>query len=134
MGNLDSKRDWGYAPEYTEVMWLMLQQDEPDDYVVATGETHTVREFIEKAFKKVGIAIEWQGSGENEIGADDQSGKVLVKIDPKYFRPTEVDLLIGDASKAKKKLGWAPRVKFEELVNIMVEADWELAKKEKQRG
>jgi GDPmannose 4,6-dehydratase len=133
MGNLDSKRDWGYAPEYTEVMWLMLQQDEPDDYVVATGETHTVREFIEKAFKKVGIAIEWQGSGENEIGADDQSGKVLVKIDPKYFRPTEVDLLIGDASKAKKKLGWAPRVKFEELVNIMVEADWELAKKEKQR-
>lgn len=133
MGNLDSKRDWGYAPEYTEIMWLMLQQDEPDDYVVATNETHTVREFIEKAFYKVGIRLVWKGQGVDQKGVDSRTGAELVKIDPKYFRPTEVDILVGDPSKAKQKLGWISKVKFEELVNIMVEADWELARQERSR-
>ena len=129
MGNLDSKRDWGYAPEYTEMMWLMLQQDQPDDFFAAINETHTVREFIERTFYEVGINIKWQGSGVNEVGVDAQSKKTVLKIDPKYFRPTEVELLIGDASKAKKKLGWEPNVKFEELIKIMVESDWKSAKK-----
>lgn len=111
LGNLDAKRDWGYAKEYVEAMWLMLQQDHPEDYVIATGETHTVREFAETAFRYVGL--EW---------------KEFVEIDPKYFRPTEVDLLIGDSSKAKKKLKWEPKVRFEELVHIMVEADLATAK------
>lgn len=129
IGNLDAKRDWGYAPEYTEMMWLILQQDQPDDYVAATGETHTVREFIEKTFKEIAIDIEWQGKKEKEVGKDAKTGKEIVRIDPRYFRPTEVDLLIGDASKAKNKLGWEPKVKFEELVKIMVKADWEIVKK-----
>lgn len=123
MGNLDAKRDWGYAPDYVEMMWMMLQQDEPDDYVVATNETHTVREFIEEAFKIVGKNIVWKGKGVDEKGYDEKTGKVLVEINPRYFRPTEVDLLIGNPAKAKEKLGWEPKVRFKELVKIMVEAD-----------
>ncbi|MCX8044133.1 MAG: GDP-mannose 4,6-dehydratase [Desulfobacterota bacterium] len=132
IGNLEAQRDWGYAPEYTEAMRLMLQQDEPDDYVIATGEAHSVREFIEKAFREVSVDIVWEGSGAHEIGRDAKTGKVLVRVDPRYFRPTEVDLLIGDPSKARKKLGWSATVRFEELVKIMVAADWEKAKQEKR--
>jgi len=123
LGNLDAKRDWGYAKEYVEAMWLMLQQDEPDDYVVATGETHSVREFVELAFSKVGIHIVWKGKGIEEKGIDNESGKVLVEVDPRYFRPTEVELLVGDATKARKKLGWKPKTTFNELVELMVNAD-----------
>jgi GDPmannose 4,6-dehydratase len=132
LGNLDSKRDWGYAPEYVEAMWLMLQQDKPDDYVIATGETHGVREFVEAAFNKVGIDVEWLGKGVDEIGRDKASGKTLIRIDPQFFRPAEVDMLIGDYSKAKKKLGWSPKTTFKELVGIMVEHDLKLAEKEKR--
>jgi len=134
LGSLDSKRDWGYAPEYVEAMWLMLQQDEPDDYVIATGETHSVREFAEVAFKNVGVDIEWLGEGVNEIGRDKASGKTLVRIDPQFFRPAEVDFLMGDYSKAKKKLGWQPRTKFQDLVSIMVEADVKKVEKEIKEG
>jgi len=123
IGTLDSKRDWGYAPEYTQMMWLMLQQHEPDDYVVATGETHSVREFIEKACTCMGAKLVWHGSGIDEVGVDSISGKTIVRIDERYFRPAEVDILIGDPGKAKQKLGWEPMVKFEELVKIMMEAD-----------
>ena len=130
LGNLNSKRDWGYAPEYVEAMWLMLQQDEPDDYVIATGETHSVKEFVEAAFKTVGIDLEWSGKWVDEKGTDKTSGRALVRIDPKFFRPAEVDLLMGDNSKAKKKLGWFPKTTFKELVQIMVEHDIELVKKE----
>lgn len=131
LGNLDSKRDWGYAPEYTDMMWRILQQDTPDDYVCATGETHTIREFCVNAFREVGIELEFQGSEEDEIAVDSKTGKPLIRIDPRYFRPTEVDLLLGDAIKAKNVLGWEPKVKFEELVKIMVQSDLELARKEK---
>jgi GDPmannose 4,6-dehydratase len=134
IGNLNAKRDWGYAPEYTEMMWLMLQQNEPDDYVAATNETHSVKEFIEKAFSAVDITIIWQGQGVDEVGIEQKTGTAMVKIDSRYFRPTEVDLLIGDATKARQKLRWSSKVKFEELVNIMVKADWELAKKERSQG
>ena len=122
LGNLDAKRDWGYAPDYVEAMWLILQQGEPDDYVIATGETHSVREFTELAFKAIGIDLTWRNSVVDKEGID-SSGRVLVKIDPQYFRPAEVDLLIGDAEKAKKILGWKPRICFRELVKLMVEAD-----------
>lgn len=126
LGNLDAKRDWGHARDYVEGMWMMLQQDEPDDYVLATGETHTVKEFVEKAFAVVGTTIKWIGeSGSvDEIGVDatDES-RVLVKVDPRYFRPTEVDLLLGDPTKAKEKIGWVSQTPFEELVREMVEAD-----------
>ncbi len=125
LGNLDAKRDWGYAKDYVEAMWLILQQDKPDDYVVATGETHTVREFVEHSARLLGYEIEWQGSGADEKGIDAKTGQVLIEIDPKYFRPAEVDKLLGDASKAKEKLGWEPKVKFEELVKLMVEAEFE---------
>lgn len=131
LGNLDAKRDWGYAPEYTDMMWRMLQQDSPDDYVCATGETNTIRDFCLKSFAEVDIQIEFQGNGVEEEGVDIVSGKTLIKIDPRYFRPTEVDLLLGDAAKAKEKLGWEPKVKFNDLVKIMTKADWELAKYEK---
>ena len=131
LGNLDAKRDWGYAPEYVEGMWLMLQQDKPDDYVLATGETRTVREFVEHAFRELKIFVEWKGHGKEEVGIDSKNGKTIVKIDPKYFRPTEVDILLGDASKAKKVLGWEPKIKFNELVKIMIESDF---KKVKKRG
>ena len=123
LGNWDAKRDWGYAPDYVEAMWLMLQQEKPDDYVIATGETHSVREFCEKAFKFAGIDIIWKGKGINEKGIDKKTGKVLISVNPKYFRPTEVDLLVGDYSKAKKELGWEPKISFEKLVEIMVNND-----------
>ncbi|XP_033175462.1 GDP-mannose 4,6 dehydratase isoform X3 [Bombus vosnesenskii] len=115
LGNLDAKRDWGHAKDYVEAMWLMLQQPIPDDYVIATGETHSVREFVEAAFLYVGRTIKWEGEGINEIGQDAQTGQVLVKVNPKYFRPTEVDVLLGDANKAKEKIGWKPTVTFEVL-------------------
>ncbi|MDR7666375.1 GDP-mannose 4,6-dehydratase [Methanosarcina sp. Z-7115] len=123
LGNLDAKRDWGFAKDYVEAMWLILQQESPEDYVIATGETHSVREFTELAFKEVGIEILWKGRDSEEIGIDSGTGKILVEIDPRYYRPTEVDLLIGDPSKAKEKLGWEPKVKLEELVKIMIKAD-----------
>lgn len=123
MGNIDARRDWGYAPDYVRMMWMMLQQAKPDDYVVATGEMHTVREFIEKSFECVGRKIEWQGKGVDEVGIDSTTGKVVMRIDKRYFRPTEVEQLLGDPSKAKRQLGWEPQVKFEELVKIMTEAD-----------
>lgn len=129
MGNLDAKRDWGYAKDYVEGMWMMLQQEKPDDYVLATNETHTVREFIELASKRLGYEIEWQGKEVEEIGVDKKTGKILIKIDPAYFRPAEVDLLIGDPAKAKKIMGWEPTVKFKELVDIMVDADLEAESK-----
>ncbi len=123
LGNLDAKRDWGFAKDYVEAMWLILQQENPDDYVIATGETHSVREFTELAFKEVGIDIIWKGKGSEEYGIDSITGKVLVEIDPRYYRPTEVEILIGDPSKAKEKLGWKPKIKLEELVKIMIKAD-----------
>jgi GDPmannose 4,6-dehydratase len=123
LGNLNAKRDWGFAGDYVEAMWLMLNQDKPDDYVVATGETHSVREFTELAFREAGVDIEWEGEGVNEIGRDGNSGKVLVEVDPMFYRPTEVDLLIGDPSKAREKLGWKTKVSFEELIRMMVKSD-----------
>lgn len=125
IGNLNAKRDWGYAPEYVEAMWLMLQQEEFDDYVVATGESHTVREFAEEAFKNVDIEIEWEGEGVREVGRDKKSSRILIEVDPKYFRPAEVNYLVGDASKAKEELGWNPKTSFKELVKIMVRSDLE---------
>ena len=131
LGNIDAKRDWGYAPEYVEAMWLMLQQDEPDDYVIATNETHTVREFVEKSFAFLDIPIVWKGQGVEEVGIHQQTGKEIIKIDPKYFRPTEVDILIGDATKAKEKFGWTPKVSFHDLVEIMTKADYDSIKNNK---
>ena len=124
LGNLDAKRDWGHAKDYVEGMWLMLQNDKPDDYILATNETHTVREFVELAAKQLGIEIKWKGSGDKEVGIDAKTKKVIIKIDPIYYRPAEVDLLLGDYSKAKKILKWEPKIKFNELVKIMVEADY----------
>lgn len=123
LGNLDAKRDWGYAKEYVEGMWLMLQQEEPDDYVLATGETHTVREFVERAAEIAGFKIEWEGEGVNTKGIDKNTGKIIVEVSPEFYRPAEVDILIGDYSKAKEKLGWEPKTKFDKLVEIMMEAD-----------
>jgi GDPmannose 4,6-dehydratase len=123
LGNMDAKRDWGHARDYAEGMWRIAQQDEPDDYVLATGEAHSVREFVEAAFQHVGIRLEWQGQGMEERGLDAQDGRVLVAIDPRYFRPTEVDFLQGDASKAQAKLGWRHSISFDELVREMMEAD-----------
>ncbi len=130
LGNMDAKRDWGYAGDYVEAMWMMLQQDKPDDYVIATGENHTVREFVELAFSHVGINVEWQGKGIDEKGIDSATGRILVEIDPRYFRPTEVELLLGDPSKAKAQLGWKPRVTFAELCAMMVKADLEEARRD----
>jgi GDPmannose 4,6-dehydratase len=123
LGNLDAKRDWGYAKDYALGMWLMLQQTEPDDYILATNESHSVREFVEVAAKHFGFDIEWQGSGVNEKGIDKTTGKTLIEIDPKYFRPAEVDILQGDYTKAKTKLGWQPTTTFNELVKLMCEED-----------
>ena len=130
LGNLNSKRDWGHSEDYVEAMWLILQQEKPEDFVIATGETHSVREFAELAFKEVGINIEWQGQGVNEKGIDSKTGRVVIEIDPQYFRPTEVDLLLGDPSKAEKVLGWKRKVSFEELVRRMVKYDLEVFQKE----
>jgi len=123
LGNLNAKRDWGYAPDFVECMWLMLQQEKPDDYVVATGETWTVRQFVEFAFEEVGRQLVWEGSDVDEIGRDRSSGKVLVRINPRYFRPAEVDLLWGDPSKVKRVLGWKPKTSLRELVRMMVQYD-----------
>jgi GDPmannose 4,6-dehydratase len=128
LGNLDARRDWGYAGDYVKAMWLILQQDMPDDYVIATGETHSVREFVELAFAKIGIAIKWCGQGIDERGYDAESGRILVESDPDKFRPTEVDVLLGDSTKARIKLGWEPKVKFPDLVAMMVDADLELVR------
>ncbi|MDD3703981.1 MAG: GDP-mannose 4,6-dehydratase [Lentisphaerae bacterium] len=126
MGNIDARRDWGYAPDYVKMMWMMLQQEEPDDYVVATGEMHTVREFIEKTFSCIGHKIEWLGTNVDEIGIDSSTGKTIIRIDPRYFRPAEVEQLLGNPAKAKTKLGWEPEVKFDQLVKIMIEGDLRL--------
>ncbi|NBC27159.1 MAG: GDP-mannose 4,6-dehydratase [Bacteroidetes bacterium] len=123
LGNLDAKRDWGHAKDYVEGMWRMLQQDDPEDYVLATGVTTTVREFCERAFHHTGIDIEWEGKGVNEIGRNKESGDVIVEVDPTYFRPTEVDLLIGDPAKAKAQLGWEPKYSVDELIKEMIEED-----------
>ncbi len=130
LGNLNAKRDWGYAKDYAEGMWLMLQQEKPEEFILATGETHSVRDFIEESAKYLGFDLEWNGEGISEKGIDKKTRKTIIEIDPKYFRPTEVDLLIGDASKAKEKLGWTAKTKFKELVKIMAEADF---KKESQQ-
>jgi GDPmannose 4,6-dehydratase len=125
-GNLEAKRDWGYTPDYVEAMWRVLQHNKPDDFVIATGETHTVREFIEEAARVMGFDLVWKGKGEKEVGIDRVTGNTIIRIDPHYYRPAEVDLLIGDASKARKVLGWKPSVTFKELVRLMAVADMEL--------
>jgi GDPmannose 4,6-dehydratase len=133
LGNLDATRDWGHARDYVEGMWLMLQQDEPDDYVLATGEAHSVREFVEIAFAHIGRHIEWRGEGVEEVGMDKKSNEPLVLIDPGYFRPTEVDQLLGNPAKAKRKLGWSHRVGFQELVTEMMESDLQRMPRARQR-
>ncbi len=133
MGNLDARRDWGHARDYVRGMWMMLQQDQPDDYVLATGENHSIREFVERAFGEVGRSIEWSGEGLDEIGRDARTGQALVAVDPRYFRPTEVEQLIGDPSKANQKLGWRHEVGFEELVREMVTSDLETVKRDSWR-
>ncbi len=133
LGNLDAKRDWGHARDYIEGMWMIVQQEEPDDYVLATGETHTVREFVELAFHHVGRPIEWRGSGVAEKGYDTRTGKVVVEIDERYFRPTEVDLLLGDPRKAHQRLGWRHKISFQDLVVEMVESDMAKVKVETER-
>ncbi len=134
IGNLDAKRDWGHARDYVDGMWRILQQDQPDDYVLATGETHSVREFIERAFACVGRTIAWQGAAEDEVGIDRRSGQELVRVDKRYFRPTEVDLLLGDPSKALARLGWRHRTSFPDLVREMVEADLVAVEREGRNG
>ena len=133
LGNLDAKRDWGHARDYVEGMWLMMQQDKADDYVLATGETHSVREFVELAFAEIGRKISWEGASADEVGRDQSTGDVLVKIDPRYFRPTEVDLLIGDPTKAREKLGWTHKTAFKDLVKEMVAADRKTVELERNR-
>ena len=130
LGNLDSKRDWGFAKDYVQAMWLMLQQEKPEDFVIATGEAHSVREFVALAFQEVGIKIVWEGKGVEEIGKDAKTGATLIKVDPNYFRPTDVDFLLGDPSKANDKLSWKPSISFQELVKIMVQEDLILAEKD----
>ncbi len=130
LGNMDSKRDWGHSKDYVQAMWLMLQQDTPDDYVIATNETRTVREFVETAFGHVGITVEWQGSGVDEIGIDKSTGKTIVKINPKFFRPAEVDVLLGNPEKAETALGWVREIPFSELVKRMIDNDMALVEKE----
>lgn len=130
LGNLSSLRDWGYAPEYTEGMWRMLQQDTPDDYVLATNEMHTVREFVQLTFHHLGIPIIFKGEGENEVGINNETGETIVAVDPRYYRPTEVEQLLGNPAKAYEKLGWKPTTKFSDLVKIMAEADWDIIKKD----
>jgi GDPmannose 4,6-dehydratase len=133
LGNLDAMRDWGDARDFVEGMWLILQQDQPDDYVLATGEAHSVREFVEKAFAHIGRTIVWHGSGVEEKGLDKSTGETLVEVDPRYFRPTEVDFLLGDSSKARAKLGWRHRTSFDALVSDMVKADMAAVLAERER-
>jgi len=128
LGNLSARRDWGYSPDYVEAMWMMLQQDQPDDFVIATGQAHNVKEFVSEAFAAAGVELGWKGTGLEEVAYDLATGKERVAVDPWYFRPTDISLLIGDYSKAKKRLGWKPRVMFQDLVHLMVEADSEMVK------
>lgn len=130
LGNLDAKRDWGHAKDYVRMQWLMLQQDEPDDYCIATGVQHSVREFVEAAFKEVGIGVRWEGEGVEEKGYDAASGELLVEVDPRYFRPTEVETLLGDSSKAREKLGWTPEITLDEMVAEMVREDLKIAERD----
>lgn len=132
LGNLDAKRDWGFAGDYVEAMWLMMQQAEPDDYVIATGETYSVREFAERVFARLDMPIEWQGKGIHEKGIDTKTGRIVIELDSRYFRPAEVDLLLGDATKARTKLNWQPRTSFQALVEMMVDADMIIAEREKR--
>ncbi len=134
LGNLDAKRDWGHARDYAEGMWKILQHPEPDDFVLATGESHSVREFVEKAFIEIGTRIVWEGQGLDEKGVDAKTSRVLVSVDPRYFRPTEVDLLIGDPSKARSKLGWQHKISFDQLVSEMVAADLKEVAVERSRA
>lgn len=135
LGNLNALRDWGYARDYVECMWLIMQQEQPDDYVIATGEYHTVREFTTLAFQRAGISLRWEGEGLDEKGVDIATGKTLVEVDPKFFRPAEVEQLLGDPTKAREQLGWNPRkTSFQQLINIMVDADLELIKNQKANG
>jgi GDPmannose 4,6-dehydratase len=127
LGNLDAKRDWGHARDYVEAMWLMMQQDEPDDYVIATGETRSVREFIEAAAPAADIEIEWEGEGTDEVGRDKRTGNIVIDVDPKFYRPAEVDLLHGDPTKAFERLKWQPKISFTELAELMMRSDLELA-------
>jgi GDPmannose 4,6-dehydratase len=133
LGNLDAKRDWGHARDYAEGMWMILQQDQPDDFILATGESYTVREFVERAFERAGHGIRWTGEGTAEKGIDKASGRVFVEVDKRYFRPTEVDILLGDPSKARAKLGWRHRTSFDQLVNEMVDKDLELMARDGNR-
>lgn len=130
LGNMDSKRDWGHSKDYVKAMWLLLQQDHADDYVIATNETRTVREFVEVAFGHVGIEIEWEGTGVDEIGKDKATGKTIVKVNPQFFRPAEVDILLGNPAKAEKELGWKREISFSQLVERMVKNDLALVEKE----
>jgi GDPmannose 4,6-dehydratase len=130
LGNLDARRDWGHARDYIEAQWLILQQPEPDDYVIATGIQHSVREFVDRAFSEIGVQLEWVGSGIEERGVDVKTRETLVEVDPRYFRPTEVDTLLGDPSRARKKLGWSPKVTLEELVREMVREDLKEAERD----
>jgi GDPmannose 4,6-dehydratase len=132
LGNLDAKRDWGFAGDYVEAMWLMLQQEQADDYVVATGETYAVRTFAEKVFGRLEMPLKWEGEGLNEKGIDAKTGRVLIEIDPRYFRPAEVDLLLGDASRARRELNWTPKTDLDSLVAMMVDSDLALAEREKR--
>ena len=134
LGNLDAKRDWGHAKDYVRGMWMVIQQDQPDDYVLATGETRTVREFVDVAFGELGRKINWSGEGIHEIGVDVKSERTVVRVDPRYFRPTEVDLLIGDPSKAKAKLNWEPQISFSRMVKEMVAADFAIAREDVADG
>jgi GDPmannose 4,6-dehydratase len=130
LGNLDAKRDWGFAKDYVEAMWLMLQQEQPEDFVIATGQTTKVRDFVQQAFCEIGVEIKWQGSGVDEKGLDQATGNVLIEVDPRYFRPTEVELLLGDPSKAKVKLGWEAKTTLSELVAMMVQEDLKSAQRD----
>nr|HPO51074.1 GDP-mannose 4,6-dehydratase [Spirochaetota bacterium] len=131
LGNIDSKRDWGFARDYVEGMWMIMQHNKAEDFVLATGETHSVKEFVELAFKEVDIDVVWKGTGVDEKGYDKKTDKCIVEIDPRYFRPTEVDLLLGDPTKAKNTIGWKPKTTFKELVSMMVKSDYDLVLKNK---